>query len=48
MKSTKEQNSNSIGFDWKAAIYGKIDQDTLKTEMGEVKYQQYLKTVDQY
>jgi len=48
MESTEEQNSNSTGFNWKAAIYGEVDQDTLKTEIGENKYQQYLKTVDQY
>ena len=46
----KEKNEikekDSVGFSLKDAIFGKVDQKTLKEKMGEEQYTKYLKTLD--
>lgn len=43
---SEEPKRNDSGFNWKDVIYGRVDQQALKKEMGEEQYNRYLKTLD--
>jgi hypothetical protein len=45
---SEHQEQDVRGFDWKAAVYGQIEPEKLKQEMGENIYKQYTQTLDNY
>ncbi|WPY01826.1 hypothetical protein Trichorick_01749 (plasmid) [Candidatus Trichorickettsia mobilis] len=45
---SEHQEQDARGFDWKAAVYGQIEPEKLKQEMGENTYKQYMQTLDNY